>query len=47
MYTQTVLLDVIIVFWRALDHWSPKWWNRKIFYDTHNTLQNPKSYHHA
>jgi len=22
MYMQTVLLDVIIVFWRALDHWA-------------------------
>jgi len=31
MYIQTVLLDVIIVFWRALDHWAPKWWNRLIF----------------
>jgi len=25
MYVLTVLLDVIIVFWRALDHWEPKW----------------------
>jgi len=22
MYIPTVLLDVIIVFWRALDHWA-------------------------
>jgi len=34
----TVLLDVIIVFWSMLDHWTPKWRNRMIFYDTHNTL---------
>jgi len=31
MYIQIVLLDVIIVFWRALDHWALKWWNRMIF----------------
>jgi len=34
MYNQTVLLDVIVVFWRTLDHWAPKLWNRMIFYDT-------------
>jgi len=47
MYIQIVLLDIIIVFWKALDHWALKWWNRMIFNITRNTLHSPKSYHHA
>jgi len=42
MYIQTVLLDIIIVVWRTLDHWAPKWWNRMILmiYITHYIVQS-------
>jgi len=38
----SVLLDALLLFfWRTLDHWTLKWRNRIIFYDTHYTVLSP------